>query len=59
MLYDVASMWNLIKQGTNELLFVKQQQSHERTKQTYGYRGVKGGGINWEIGVDARVHYGI
>ena len=52
-------MWNLTKQGTNELLFVKQQQSHERTKQTYGYRGVKGGGINWEIGVDARVHYGI
>ena len=45
-------MWNLTKQGTNELLFVKQQQSHEWTKQTYGYQGVKDGGINWEIGIE-------
>ena len=33
-------------------LFRKQKQSHRCTKQTYGYQVGKGGGINWETGID-------
>ena len=33
-------------------LFTKQKQSHRCRKQTYGYQGGTGGGINWEIGID-------
>ena len=32
-------------------LSAKQKQSHRHRKQTYGYEG-KGGGINWEIGIN-------
>ena len=32
-------------------LFTKQKQSHRCRKQFYGYWG-KGGGINWEVGID-------
>ena len=34
------------------LLSTKQKQSHRCRKQSYGYQGGKGGGINWEIGTD-------
>ena len=35
-------------------LFTKQKWSHRCRKQTYGYQGIRarGGGINWEIGID-------
>ena len=33
-------------------LLTKQKQSHRCRKQTYGYQGAWGGGINWEIGID-------
>ena len=33
-------------------LFTKQKLSHRCRKQTYGYQGVWGEGINWEIGTD-------
>ena len=33
-------------------LFTKQKQSHRCRKKSYGYQGGKGGGINWEIGID-------
>ena len=33
-------------------LFTKQKQSHRCRKQTYGYQGGTGGGINWEIRID-------
>ena len=40
--------------GTNEL--TKQKQSHRCKKQTYGYQGISGGGISWEIGTDIYIH---
>ena len=33
-------------------LFSKQNQSHRCRKQTYGYQGGRGRGMNWEIGID-------
>ena len=33
-------------------LFTKQKKTHRCRKQTYGYQGRRGGGINWEIGID-------
>ena len=33
-------------------LSTKQKWSYRCRKQTYGYQGVRGGGINWEIGID-------
>ena len=33
-------------------LFTKQKQSYRCRKQTYGYQGVAGGRINWEVGID-------
>ena len=33
-------------------LFTKQKLSHRCRKQTFGYQGVQGEGINWEIGTD-------
>ena len=33
-------------------LFIKQKQSHRCRKQTYGYQGGRGGGINWENGIN-------
>ena len=33
-------------------LSAKQKQSYRCRKQTYGYQGGWGGGINWEIGID-------
>ena len=33
-------------------LVTKQKQSQRCRKQTYGYQGMGGGGINWEIEVD-------
>ena len=33
-------------------LFTRQKQGHRCRKQTYGYQGGRGGGINWEIGID-------
>ena len=33
-------------------LFAKQKQRHRCREQTYGYQGGKGGGMNWEIGID-------
>ena len=32
-------------------LFTQQKQSHRCRKQTYGYLGGKGEGINWKIGI--------
>ena len=33
-------------------LFTQQKWSHGYRKQTYGYQGISGEGINWEIGTD-------
>ena len=33
-------------------LFTKQKWSHGCRKQTYGFQGIRGKGINWEIGID-------
>ena len=33
-------------------LFTKQKESHRFRKQSFGYQGYEGGGINWEIGID-------
>ena len=33
-------------------LFTKQQYSHRCRKQNFSYQGGKGGGINWETGID-------
>ena len=33
-------------------LFTKQKQSHGCRKQIYGYQGLRGEGINWEIEID-------
>ena len=33
-------------------LFAKQKKRHRHREQMYGYQGGKGGGMNWEIGVD-------
>ena len=33
-------------------LFTEKKSSHGCRKQTYGYQGVRGGGINWEIQTD-------
>ena len=35
-------------------IFTKQKYSHR--KQTYGYQGIKGGRVNWEIGL-TYTHY--
>ena len=33
-------------------LFTKQKETHRHRKQTYGYQGEDGGGINWEQGIN-------
>ena len=33
-------------------LFTKQKQTHRHRKQTYGYQSGKGGGVNWEFGIN-------
>ena len=38
------------KKGIN--LFTKQKQSHGCRKQIYVYQGLRGEGLNWEIGID-------
>ena len=46
-------MWNLRKKIYIQMsLFPKQKETHRQRKQTYGYQGIRGGGINWEIGID-------
>ena len=43
-------MWNLKKNGTNELIYKTESQMQ---KTNLGYQGGKRGiGINWEIGID-------
>ena len=44
-------MWNL-KKKVQMNLFTKQKYSYGCRKQTRGYQGIRGGGINWEIGID-------
>ena len=44
-------MWNL-KKKVQMNLFTKQKQSHRCRKQSYGYQGGWGVGINWEIGIN-------
>ena len=44
-------MWHL-KKIIQINLFTKQKQSYRCRKQTYGYQGVRVGGINWKIGMD-------
>ena len=38
--------------GVQMNLFTKRKQSNRCRKQTYGYQGIRAGGINWEIGTD-------
>ena len=33
-------------------LFTQQKQNHGYRTKTYGYQGISGEGINWEIGTD-------
>ena len=40
-------------------LFTKQKYSHSHRKQTYSYQGGRGGGINWEIGINIYTKYKI
>ena len=42
-------MWNL---KTNTDKFIKQKPPHRHRKQTHGYQRGKGGGINWEFGIN-------
>ena len=44
-------MWNL-KKRLQMNLSMKLKQIYRCRKQTYGYWGVKGGGINWKTGID-------
>ena len=39
-------MWNLNKVQMN--VFTKQKQSHRYGKQTYGYKQINGGEIDWD-----------
>ena len=50
-IHAITCMWNLKKMVPMKL-FTKQKLSHRCRKQTYGYQGVWGEGINWEIGTD-------
>ena len=36
-------------------LYTKQKQSYRCRKQSYGYKGGRWGGINWEIGIDIHI----
>ena len=45
-------MWNLEKKGTNELIYKTEMELQRCRKQIYGYQELRGGGINWEIGID-------
>ena len=47
----IAHGWGLKK--AQKSLPPKQQQRHRCRKQTYGYQGVRGGGIKWEVGTNA------
>ena len=38
MLYDIAYIWNLKKNYTNDL-FTKQEQTYRHRKQIYGHQG--------------------
>jgi len=40
-------------------LFTKQKYSRRCRKQTHGYQGYRGAGINWEIGIDIYTHLSI
>ena len=40
------------KKGVQMNLFTKQEWSHGCRKQSYGYQGIRGGRINWDIGTD-------
>jgi len=37
-------------------LFTKQKWSHRYRKQTYGYQGIRGGGIDWRLAL-THAHY--
>ena len=50
ILYDITYMWNL-KNSPSKLIY-KMKQTHRHRKQTYGYQRGKGGGINWEYGIN-------
>ena len=46
----ISLICGILKNGTNEP--IHKTESCRCRKQTYGYQGGKGGGINWEIGID-------
>ena len=49
-IHDITYMWNLKMIQMN--LFTAQKQTHRFRKQTYGYQRGRGGGINWEYGIN-------
>ena len=50
--YEIAYMWNLNKNGANELSYKTEIESQMQRKNLRLLRGKKGEGINWEIGID-------
>ena len=48
-------MWNLKKMVLMNL-FTKQKWSHRYRKQTYGYQGIRGRGIDWRLAL-THAHY--
>ena len=45
-------MWNLKKNGTNELIYKTEIVTDVKNKRTVSYLGEKWGRINWEPGID-------
>ena len=48
--YDITYVCNLKKEY--KWTYLQNKYSHRCRKQTYGYHRGRGGGINWEIGID-------
>ena len=54
--YDIAYIWNLKKNGTNEPIYKTEIVTDVENKQLPRRKGGEGG-INWEIGIDIHTHY--
>ena len=50
--YEIAFMWNLNKNGANELSYKTEIESQIQRKNLWLLRGERGEGTNLEIGID-------
>ena len=41
-----------IQVESEKIVFTKQKQRQRHREQMFGYQGVRGGGMNWEIGIE-------